>query len=120
MKYFDISSLENAPGHGLKSGIFRPPDIPFLHRHSEVELNYLEQGSITYMFGAERVSMQPGQFALFWAVIPHQIIQAEEKLMLHWMTVPFAHFLQRQLPDVLTQPVICGQFVVGPLNTPAH
>lgn len=83
------------------------------HRHNEVELNFIEQGSMTYLFGGLRTSVKAGQMALFWATVPHQVIDADEQTVLHWVTVPFVTFLQWQLPDVLTHQVTCGRFVVS-------
>jgi len=57
-----------------------------------VELNFIEQGSITYLFGGTRTSVQAGQMALFWATVPHQIMLAEETTILHWVTIPLSSF----------------------------
>jgi len=96
---------------GLANDWFQPVLMPRPHRHNEVELNFIEQGSLTYLFGGMRTSLKAGQMALFWATVPHQLMQVEERTILHWMTIPFATFLQWQLPDMLTRQVICGKFV---------
>ena len=106
----DTLSLGLANDRSNLSPMLRP------HRHNEVELNFVEQGAMTYLFSGQRVSVGAGQIALFWATIPHQVVATEAQTTSHWMTVPFATFLQWQLPAVLTQQVVCGRFVVSPGN----
>ena len=99
---------------GLANDWFQPALMQRPHRHNEVELNFIEQGSLTYLFSGMRTSVKAGQVALFWATVPHQLRRVEERTILHWMTIPFATFLQWQLPYVLTHQVICGKFVIDP------
>jgi AraC family transcriptional regulator, melibiose operon regulatory protein len=99
---------------GLATNWFQPVLMQRAHRHNEVELNFIEQGSLTYLFGGMRTSLQAGQMALFWATVPHQLMLVEERTILHWLTIPFATFLRWQLPDMLTRQVICGKFVTDP------
>ncbi len=102
---------------GLATDWFRPGLMQRPHRHNEVEINFLEAGSLTYLFGGTRTGVSAGQLALFWATIPHQIVQVEESTILHWLTIPFATFLRWQLPDLLTQRVIRGNFALGTSQT---
>jgi AraC-like DNA-binding protein len=88
------------------------------HRHNEVELNYLEQGTIVYLSGGKRIEIHTGQVTIFWAAIPHQMIQIEEDTIFYWITIPFATFLQWRLPDIFAQHVIRGQFVL--CSTQSH
>ena len=98
---------------GLATNWFRPSLMQRPHRHNEVEINFLEAGSMTYLFGGTRARITVGQLALFWATIPHQVVQVEDSTILHWLTIPFATFLRWQLPDILTQRVIRGNFISG-------
>ncbi len=97
---------------GLATDWFRPGLMQRPHRHNEVEINFLEAGSLTYLFGGTRTRIAAGQLALFWATIPHQVVQVEESTILHWLTIPFATFLRWQLPDMLTQRIIRGNFAL--------
>jgi AraC-like DNA-binding protein len=96
---------------GLATDWFPPVLMPRPHRHNEVELNFVEQGSMTYLFGGVRSAVRAGQMALFWATIPHQVIITGEQTILHWITIPFVTFLQWQLPDVLTHQIVRGLFI---------
>ena len=63
-------------------------------RHNEIELNLLEQGSVTYLLGGQKVTISAGRLALFWAGTPHQIIGFESKAEYFIMTIPLVWFLQ--------------------------
>ena len=98
---------------GLATNIQQPGLMQRPHRHNEVELNYLESGAMTYLSGGKRIKVSAGQIAIFWAAIPHQVIDIEQATILYWITIPFAAFLQWRLPDFFTQQVIRGQFVLS-------
>jgi len=104
---------------GLATNIQRPGLMSRPHRHSEVELNYLESGEIIYLSGGKRIKVSAGQIAVFWAAIPHQVIAIEPATIFYWITIPFATFLQWHLPDPFTQQIIRGQFVLSS-HTPPH
>jgi AraC family transcriptional regulator, melibiose operon regulatory protein len=98
---------------GLATNIQQPGLMQRPHRHNEVELNYLERGEMTYLSGGKRIQVSAGQIAVFWAAIPHQVIDIEQATILYWITIPFAAFLQWHLPDLFTQQIIRGQFVLS-------
>jgi AraC-like DNA-binding protein len=104
--------------YGFATNAQPPSLMSHPHRHNEIELNYLERGAMIYFSAGRRVAISPGQVALFWAAIPHQLIHIEEDTVFYWITIPFATFLQWRLPDLLTQRVIRGQFVLSTLSAP--
>ena len=67
-------------------------------RHNEIELNLLKNGSLTYLFGGERVTVPHGSLIAFWAAIPHQIIGYSGEPEYYVVTLPLAWFLQCRLP----------------------
>ena len=81
------------------------------HRHNEVELNFLERGALTYLFGKQKIVVSSGQFLVFWAIMPHYILEAIPETTLHWLTLPAGRFLQWHLGDTITQPVLQGQII---------
>jgi AraC-like DNA-binding protein len=80
--------------------------MPRFHRHHEIELNFVEQGLLTYLFGGATVTISAGQFVLFWAVVPHQTIYVEPATIYHCLTVPLTQFLQWRLPAALKNQVL--------------
>lgn len=83
-------------------------------RHNEIEVNFLEQGSLTYLLAGQKVTVPAGHLSLFWAAIPHQIIGYEDDRPYYVVTIPFAWFLGLKLPDRLLQPVLHGSCVSEP------
>lgn len=83
-------------------------------RHNEIEVNFLEKGSLTYLLAGRKVTVTAGSLSLFWAAIPHQIIGFEGDQPYYVVTIPFAWFLGLKLPDRLLQPVLHGACVREP------
>jgi len=84
------------------------------HWHNEVEINYVERGEVTYLFGGQRVVIPAQRIAVFWATIPHRLLHAREKTAFAWLTMPLAWFLQWQLPENLTIPILHNEVVIAP------
>lgn len=78
------------------------------HRHHEVELNLVERGAITYLFGSNTAPLSAGQLAVFWGVLPHRLVHVEPGTRLHWLTIPLGLFLRWGLPSALTHQVLAG------------
>ncbi|GCE05940.1 helix-turn-helix domain-containing protein [Dictyobacter aurantiacus] len=98
---------------GLAHGHMHPTLMPSAHRHNEVELNFVESGAMTYLFGGARVVVRTGQLAFFWATLPHQVIQVREETRFHWLTIPFSFFLQWRVPAHFLQRVLRCECLVG-------
>ncbi len=80
-------------------------------RHNEIELNLLEQGSVTYLLGGRKVTIESGRLTVFWAAIPHQVIGLGGGGSYLVATVPLARFLQWGLPDQMVNPILHGEIV---------
>jgi len=85
--------------------------------HNEVELNLLESGWLVYLLGGHKVRIEAGRLSLFWAAIPHQIMEYGPDTEYFVATIPFAWFLHCRLPDRLVQPLFQGA-VVGERAAP--
>ena len=83
-------------------------------RHNEIELIYLERGSLTQLLAGRKVTIQARQLAVFWAATPHQTIQFESVDAFFVATLPLVWFLQCRFPDRLVQPLLRGQLVCDP------
>jgi len=62
-------------------------------RHNEVEINLLQAGSLTYLFGGHRTTVKAGRLAVFWAAIPHQIVAFDGAEPYFVVTWPLSEFL---------------------------
>jgi AraC-like DNA-binding protein len=115
MPRFDPSRPDFAP-YGLTCERWTPTLMGRPDRHNEVELNLLERGTLTYLLGGRRVTIQPGRLAAFWAAIPHQIIGASDRHAYFVVTLPLAWFLQCGLPERLVQPILHAHVVSDPAS----
>lgn len=101
---------------GLASHFGPPGLMGRPHYHDDVELNFLEEGSITYLFGERQVKIEAGQLALFWAAMPHQVVASPETTQMYWLHLPLASFLQWQLPNPLNELILNGKLLVDREN----
>lgn len=82
--------------------------------HNEVELNFLESGSVTYLLGGTKTVVEAGKLSVFWAAIPHQIIDYGNETAYYVATIPLQCFLQWRLPENFVQPLMQGRLVSEP------
>ncbi|HEX8371566.1 MAG TPA: helix-turn-helix domain-containing protein [Chthoniobacterales bacterium] len=68
------------------------------HRHYEVEINFLESGSLDYLINGTLVRFEAGRLAVFWAAVPHQVVHTESARGFSWITIPLAWVLAWPLP----------------------
>lgn len=88
-----------------------------MHQHSEVEINWVEAGEMTYLFGGTFCTLAAGEIALFWGAIPHQVVATQPGTRAWWLTVPLAWVLPWQLAEELTQSLLGGTFLVDRSGT---
>jgi AraC-like DNA-binding protein len=108
--HFDPSRPDFAP-YGLTCERWTPSLMRRPDRHNEVELNLLEEGSLTYLLGGRKVVIPAGRLVVFWAAIPHQVIDATARSSYFVATLPLAWFLQCGLPDRLVQRILHAEVV---------
>ncbi len=80
--------------------------------HNEIELNWLERGWLVYLLGGQKVRVEAGKLGVFWAAIPHQIVEFGEDTDYFVATLPLAWFLQCGLHENLVRPLMQGQLVM--------
>lgn len=107
LKHFDSHRPEFSP-YGFTCEIWEPMRMTKPDRHDEIELNFLDQGRLTYLIGGNRITVEAQALTLFWAAVPHQIIQFENVTHYHVITIPFGSFLQWGLPQDLQMQLILG------------
>jgi AraC-like DNA-binding protein len=91
------------------------------HRHDDIEVNIVEAESLTYLFGGSLVQIEPGQAAVFWAAVPHRLIDCPQNwsTRVHWLHVPLQTVLGWRLPDPALTSLLHGvPLVSGHLDYP--
>ena len=80
-------------------------------RHNEIEVNLISTGSITYLLGGSKIQIPSYRLAMFWAAIPHQIIDYSSHQSYYVMTIPLVWFLQWHLPNALRHSILHGNLL---------
>lgn len=117
MKRFDSSRPEFSP-YGFTCELWTPSRMPRPDKHNEVELNFLHAGSLTYLLGGHRITVEAGRLAIFWAAIPHQIVGFEGKEPYIVVTLPLGEFLAAGLPSAFVNRILQGDLVSDAATDP--
>ena len=96
---------------GLHAWRGNPHLMPRPHRHSEIELNFVCQGAIAYLHRDMVVTIPAGRLAIFWAAIPHQVVESHESTF-YYVTIPLETFLAWKLPQSFTQALLFGDLIL--------
>ena len=110
LRHFDSQRREFTP-YGFTCEIWEPRQMPRPDRHDEIEINFLDRGTLTYLIGGERITVQPRRVTAFWAAVPHQIVDFNKVNFYYVVTVPFGWVLQWGLPEHLMTALTQGQIV---------
>jgi AraC-like DNA-binding protein len=111
MKRFDPTRPDFSP-YGFTCERWVPACMSRPNRHNEIELNLLTEGSLTYLFGGGRTTIPAGRLALFWAAIPHQIVDFEGDMPYFVATVPLSEFLQSAHEILFVNRILRGELLV--------
>lgn len=93
---------------GLSTGHGCPGVMPESHRHMEIEINFLERGSVTYLLANGLQVISEGRLAAFWGAFPHRIVETSGDPSFFLFYIPFSRFLAWSLPGNLTGILLNG------------
>jgi AraC-like DNA-binding protein/mannose-6-phosphate isomerase-like protein (cupin superfamily) len=60
------------------------------HMHSQVEINFVLDGQITYWLDGRRLVITAGQLCLFWGMVPHQVTEVTDGAKFVCVYVPMS------------------------------
>ncbi len=103
---------------GLQSWEGHPRLMAAAHRHNELELNLVAQGTVVYFFGGRRVTLPAGSLMLFWAIAPHQMVDATSDSFMYWLTLPLSWFLHLNWAETFRRAVLNNELVIDPAASP--
>lgn len=104
-------AVENNGAFGLRSWHTFPPLMGLPHRHSDIEINFLLAGAITYIHRERVVTIPSNRLVIFWGAIPHQLTERPAGCDMCIFTIPLETFLAWKLPASLTQPLLMGELL---------
>ena len=106
------STVERVPGELVLSreqpGIMAAP-----HWHAQAEVNYVFRGGLDYDMGGLRVSLGPGDVAVFWGGQPHRVVDTREDTFFHAIHLPLVHFFRLRLTPELQGRLMGGAVLMG-------
>lgn len=95
-------------GHMLDVGIMPAP-----HRHTQFEINHVLDGAMTYSFEGRRIVLGAGATALFFGMVPHQVVACAPGTRFVCLYLPGALLMSLRVGDPLRQALFGGSFVRG-------
>ena len=110
-KKFDTKRDPFRP-YGLTCELWKPSLMEKPDRHNEIEINYFTEGSITYLFRGSKTTIPKNSLALFWGLVPHQIVSYEESVPYYVCTIPLTQFLEWNLPLFYVDRVLKGEVLI--------
>jgi len=111
LKRFDNARPEFSP-YGFTCELWTPARMPRPDRHNEIEVNLLRSGSLTYLLGGRRTTIEARRLAVFWAAIPHQIVDFDGAESYFVVTLPLGGFLAAGLDLSLVNRILEGELVI--------
>jgi len=86
------------------------------HRHDDVELTLAMGGHAVMDHGGRRHEFADGTALIFWAGIPHQLIDTDPDVSIRWLTVPLIDVLAWPIPEALSADLLRGAAVIPPVR----
>ena len=109
--YYYDKLLDDFKPYGLRCETWVPRIMPKCDRHNEIEINYLPQGSLTYLRHNEKITIPCKRLTVFWGLIPHQIVHYEDVEYYYVCTIPLARFLSWMLPTQFVDNLLRGDIL---------
>ncbi|GAB2651291.1 helix-turn-helix domain-containing protein [Kribbella swartbergensis] len=94
------------------------PTMRQAHRHDDIELNVVTQAPLRYLFGGTPAEIRPGEVGLFWAAMPHRLLDGTDNWRAHvgWVHVPLRMVLGWGLPEAGLAQLLGGRPLVAPVE----
>ena len=86
------------------------------HRHDDLEVNLVSEAALTYLSGDSVVRIRPGEAALFWAAVPHRLIDCPDnwRARVRWLHIPLSTVLGWGLPSEAISRLLGGVPLLAP------
>lgn len=81
------------------------------HMHSQVELNFVLDGHMTYWFDGRELTLTAGRLALFWGMIPHQAVSCADPTTFVVLYVPMSVFIELPALSRMREAIFRGAMV---------
>ena len=85
--------------------------MPSAHMHSQIELNLVLEGEMTYWFDGREMTLGAGRLAMFWGMIPRQVVGMREPTRFVCLYVPISVLMSLPALSRLRGAVLRGAMV---------
>lgn len=82
--------------------------MPAPHMHSQIELNYMLDGAMTYWFDGRELTLSAGRLGVFWGMVPHQSVGVEPGSRFVCLYIPVSVFLALPVSQKLRGALLGG------------
>jgi AraC-like DNA-binding protein len=89
------------------------PAMARAHRHHEVELNFVHRGGLTYLIRGGVVRVPPRRLTVFWAAVPHRMVEAERGTEFTYVTLPVAWLLAWPVEATWRERLLAGEITLA-------
>jgi len=111
------ATVQNEPP-GFNAGMGVPAPMQVGHTHGDLELNFVYGGAVRYFMGGRFVEIASGSLSIFWAAMPHQIVEVDPKTEFMYVHVPLVTLLRWNLGSAFVRKVLGGEVVIDPQSPP--
>ncbi len=103
--------------HGLCAGVSnRVQVMPRPHMHSQIEINFLLKGRMTYSIDGQTFAIDPGRMVMFWGMIPHQVVKIIDPTFFVCIYAPMSVFLGLPTRGGLRETIFRGGVIEASVN----
>lgn len=104
----------HSQGFGLRVWrVSRNSAMPAAHTHPDVEINFLLDGRVRYLYGGSIIDLEPSRITVLWGGIPHRTLAPGIAGTGIWVTLPLTLVLRWRLPGALTSRLLAGHIAAG-------
>lgn len=95
--------------HALRVKLWQPPvNMPAHHWHGHIEINIPFDGDVEYFYNGSFLTIKENHIAVFWASIPHSLVNRGNCTKMAVIDVPVHQFLSWPLADNLVTHITHG------------
>lgn len=81
------------------------------HMHSQVELNFVLSGQMTYWFDGRELVLSGGRLVVFWGMIPHQVTACADDTTFIVLYVPMSVFIELPALSRMREAIFRGAMI---------
>ncbi|WP_279573649.1 transcriptional regulator MelR [Volucribacter amazonae] len=90
----------------------QPPEaMPAYHWHGQIEINIPFDDKVEYIFNGHNIELKANHITLFWATIPHRLVERYRCQNMAVLDIPIQQFLAWTLPKEFINQITYGQVI---------